>query len=145
MLSFILRCTSLLIFGLAISMLFGCGRTSTLEMVGVGGSVTYQGKPIPEGEIRFMPQEGTKGPVSTAIIQDGRYEVKARGGVPAGAHRVEIRAFRTLTSKAAMDLPGAAPGGVKQQYLPKKFNDQSEMKETIDSGTRNVVKDFKLN
>jgi hypothetical protein len=116
-------------------------------MVAVSGAVMYQGKPIPDGEIRFVPTGDTRGPTSAALVQQGRYEVTARGGVPAGTHRVEVRAFRAMSGsfQASPDLPGAASGqSPKEQYLPKQYNDQSGMTVTIESGQRRLTKDFAL-
>lgn len=59
----------------------GCGRSDGPETFIVTGTVTYQGQPVQEGEIRFAPVEGTKGPASGSTIRDGVYTVTARGGV----------------------------------------------------------------
>ena len=133
--------------GLAIVTAFlgGCGRSTDQEMVVVGGTVTYQGKPIEDGEIRFVPIGDTKGPISSAAIRNGRYEVTARGGVPVGTHRVEVFAFRVKSGRVAADSRGAAPGEPpKEQYLPTEHNERSELKATIDSGRGRITKDFNL-
>jgi hypothetical protein len=126
--------------------LLGCRKTGELEMVVVSGTVTYQGKPIEEGEIRLVPTGDTKGPTSASFIRGGHYEIIARGGVPVGTHRVEIHAARSVPGAApVVDRPGMAPGSLpKEQYLPKKYNDSSELKATIESGRRKITKDFNL-
>jgi hypothetical protein len=131
---------------LMLLLLAGCSRSGELKMSTVSGNVTYRGKPIQEGEIRFIPTGDTKGPTSAGSILDGRYEVTARGGVPVGTHRVEVRAFRVKSSpKPTQDLPGMAPGGgLKEQYLPKQYNERSDLKATIDSGRSKVTRDFDL-
>ena len=68
----------------------GCGKSS-LDRVPVHGTVTFKGKPAADGDVRFIPIEGTKGPVSVGNIVAGEYSIDARGGVPTGKHRVEIR------------------------------------------------------
>ena len=127
-------------------LLAGCGRSGGLEMVVVSGTVTYQGKPIEDGDIRFIPTGDTKGPTSGAPIRNGRYEITARGGVPAGIHRVEVFAFRIRRGGGALEGGrGRAPGELpKEQYLPKKYNDSSELKATIESGRSRISKDFNL-
>jgi hypothetical protein len=134
------------LYGLLLLALAGCGRSGDLEMAAVSGTVTYQGKPIEDGEIRFAPTGDTKGPASAAMIRNGRYEVTARGGVPVGTHRVEVRAFRVIPGAAPLDdRPGVTPGELpKEQYLPPKLNDQSDLRITIDPGHRKMTQDFNL-
>jgi hypothetical protein len=124
--------------------LVGCGRTSDLEMASIGGRVTYGGKPIVEGEIRFVPTGDTRGPTSAGAIENGSYKIVARGGVPVGSHRVEIRACRAAAGgKQHPGLPGDGATS-KEQYLPKKYNDQSELTATIEPGRKQVTLDFDL-
>jgi hypothetical protein len=131
---------------LLLPLLLGCRRTGELEMVVVSGTVTYQGKPIEEGEIRLVPVGDTKGPTSAGLIRDGHYEITARGGVPVGTHRVEIHGVRPVAGATpAEDRPGMAAGSLpKQQYLPKQYNDSSELKVTIEPGRSRITKDFIL-
>ena len=70
----------------------GCDRGG-LERAVVTGSATYRGEPIANGEIRFVPTEGTQGPISGGAITEGVYTADGLGGVPVGTYRVEIRAF----------------------------------------------------
>lgn len=105
----------------------GCGGADTLERVEVRGKVTFAGKPVQNGEIRFFPTQETKGPVSGAPIVDGKYDVTQRGGVPVGSHRVEIEAFRSSRAYAELN----AEGGHREQYLPEKFNIGSKLTTVI--------------
>ena len=50
---------------LLLAALVGCGG-SGLDKAIVSGVVTFQGEPIPNGDILFYPQPGTSGPVSGA-------------------------------------------------------------------------------
>jgi hypothetical protein len=125
-------------------MLLACRRADELEMVTVTGTVTYQGKPLADGDIRFIPIGDTKGPTSSAPIRNGRYQVTARGGVPVGTHRVAVFAFRAKPDNGGGGR-GRAPGEMPQeQYLPQKCNDLSERKVTIESGRGKITKDFNL-
>jgi hypothetical protein len=120
------------------AMTTGCGKSSDLEKVVVAGRVTLDGQPISNGEIRFIPDQGTKGPISGGPIKDGAYKADGRGGVPVGAHRVEIRGYRPQGGQQ----PAASEGGPAEQYVPGKYNDQTELKATIDSDT--TTQDFEL-
>lgn len=56
----------------------------------LSGTVTYDGKPVPKGFIRFDPAEGNPGPGSGAEIIDGNYETPAGKGIIGGPHNVVI-------------------------------------------------------
>ena len=56
----------------ALTLLSGCGD-SGLDKAVVSGKVSYQGEPVQDGLLRFVPIEDTKGPASGAVIRDGVY------------------------------------------------------------------------
>jgi hypothetical protein len=118
----------------------GCS-SGDIPRAEVHGRVTLDGNPIAKGQIRFVP---TDGPVWLANVQDGKYSTAGTKGVPKGDLRVEIQAFRT---PAGFD-PSLDPSGdgivPMQQYLPPKFNLQSELKMTIAADADRVEKDFEL-
>ena len=65
------------------AMLLACSglacRSSSegLERVLVSGEVHYQGRPVQRGEIRFVPEDGTRGPVTVAVIElEGEIEAE---------------------------------------------------------------------
>ena len=62
-------------------LLAGCGRRGP-ERFQLAGSVTFAGKPVPSGLIRFEPDasRGNGGPVGYAAIKDGRYTTATQGG-----------------------------------------------------------------
>jgi hypothetical protein len=127
-----------IIAGLAIGAgLAGCRGGRGPERVIVSGTITHNGKPIPEGEIRFVPAPPAAVPVAIAQIVDGQYRVDHHGGVPVGTHKVEIQAFHMPSKPVPL---GPAP----QNYLPKRFNTDSQLKMTIESGSREITKDFAL-
>jgi hypothetical protein len=117
----------------------GCGQSSDLDKVVVRGTVTLDGQPIPNGELRFIPTNGTKGPISGGPIKDGAYVAQGRGGVPVGEHRVEIKAYRPA---AKAGQPTDPEGGPAEQYLDKRYNEQSTLTAKIDSSTE--TQDFQL-
>ncbi|QDU90489.1 hypothetical protein Pla175_38940 [Pirellulimonas nuda] len=118
----------------------GCGPPEGLQKVVVDGVVTLDGAPIPNGEIRFLPIEGTEGPVSGGPIKDGQYRAESRGGVPVGEHRVEIRAFRAPTGRQTGTA--AIEGGPAEQYLPQQYNTKSELTASVSSSS--AKQDFSL-
>ena len=120
-------------------LLGGCGKQqSGITKVVVQGTVTFDGEPISNGEIRFYPAEGTQGPVSGGPIKDGKYVAKGKGGVPVGKHTVDIRAFRPESRSAQAD----PEGGPVVQWLPSRFNANTTLIATISKDTD--TQDFDL-
>lgn len=135
-------------WGLVVSLaaVAGCGPVG-LDRVPVSGTVTFNGEPLKTGDMRFVPINGTHAPVGAANIIDGRYAADGKGGVAVGAYRVEILAWRDKKDHVA---PALLPPGVKkedlakEQYLPAKYNTQSELDITIAPGSGKIVRDFAL-
>lgn len=118
--------------------LLGCGRDGPPRVV-VTGTVTYQGQPIEEGEIRFYPKPGTETPMSGSYIKQGRYEANGLGGVPVGDFRVEILAF--AGRKTDGDLEKQTVG---RQFLPAKYNESSQLELTVAPSWGAITRDFHL-
>jgi len=118
--------------GLAIGLAFGmtsCG--GALATVEASGAVTWDGQPLPDGQIAFLPEVGG-GTGGSGTIKDGRYTVRA----PAGKYTVQI------TASKLVPLPAGKTGmmGAKeemQQYIPDRYNAKSKL--TVDVG---AVKEF---
>lgn len=79
-----------LLLGLVLSIL-GCGSSQDgPTRYHLSGKVTYDGKPVPKGFIRFDPAEGNPGPGSGAEIKDGEFETPDGKGIIGGPHQVVI-------------------------------------------------------
>jgi hypothetical protein len=61
--------------------LAGCGSDEP-DLYHLSGTVTFDGKPIPQGKIYFTPDssKGNKGPAGYATIKDGKFDTKEEGG-----------------------------------------------------------------
>jgi len=74
--------------------LSGCGGgESGPERYQVSGSVTFNGSPVPYGNVQFQPDlgKGNSGPAGYATIIDGKYSTADGGkGVVPGPHQVII-------------------------------------------------------
>ena len=126
----------------------GCAQEGP-ERVIVSGSVTYQGQPLGDAQIRFMPTKGTQAPVSGAAVGDGKYVVDGKGGVPVGTHRIEITAYRIdpnykPPAGEAAQFVNDLEGPPREQYIPEKYNRNSELEITIETGSDDVTRDFDL-
>jgi hypothetical protein len=72
----------------------GCGADGP-SRYSISGSVTFQGKPVPVGFIKFEPDtsKGNAGPGAGAPIKDGRYTVPSDKGVVGGHYRAIVDGF----------------------------------------------------
>jgi len=132
-------------FGLCVLALSGCGQSSwDVERTVVSGKVTFNGEPIQKGQIRFVPEGQTEGPVTIGQIEKGQYTIDAEGGVPVGTHRIEITAYREAerNPNEPEEIPGVE-GTPEEQFIPEKYNNLTELKATIESGGP-ATKDFEL-
>lgn len=88
---------------------WGCGDTGPTRYP-VAGVVTYNGRPVPTGNVIFVPDEGPA--AVTTIAEDGGYHLEA----VAGRHRVGVTA-----------IPEPPPGTDEGSYIsppplvPSKF------------------------
>jgi hypothetical protein len=129
--------------------LAGCGGNRGPERVLVSGTVTYKGAPVNEGRIRFIPAAASEVPMSGAYIVEGKYQVDGRGGIPVGTHKVQIEGYRwtgaaTPKNPPQSAAPDAIQGSVGSQFLPPKYNTETQLEITIPPGSGKIVKNFDL-
>ena len=69
---------------LAGGMTLGCGSGQDgPQRVGIRGIVTYQQQPVTRGVINLQPHQGTVGPATGTIVNNGSYEIRPdRGPAP---------------------------------------------------------------
>lgn len=102
----------------------------------VTGTVTYNGEPVPYGEITFAPDgaKGNQGPGAVVTISNGTYQVGREHGVIGGPHIVTITGYTAAPDSGAVsDIPTPQP---KQLFAPYSEN--------ADLPTDNTIKDFKV-
>lgn len=128
----------------------GCRRLSDEPVrVVVTGSVSYRGKPVAKGEIRFVPTKESKGPVTIAKITDGQFRAEAKGGVPVATQRVEILGYAPDPKYKGQEqkrppMFSADEWPPRLQYLPNKYNTESTLELIVASGQGDIHKDFDL-
>jgi hypothetical protein len=121
----------------------GCSGRKPMR---VWGEVTFDGKPVEKGQIVFAPMDDTPGPTTGADIIAGRYEVPQKiGPWSGGTYQVEITALakngKTLPNP---EIPGGPPVELADNYIPTKYNHQTELIVDIsDDASKNQV-DFHL-
>jgi hypothetical protein len=106
----------------------GCSRSTGRQAI--EGTVTLDGTPLIEGSIVFLPQPGTKSPTCGGTISQGRFSIAPAGGAACGTFRVEITAVRK-TGKKVMNPKDNQLVDEIEQYIPAKYNGQSELTVTV--------------
>ena len=110
-----------------IVLLAGCSDDRAAE---VTGTVTVDGKPVDEGTISFIPDNG-KGGTGGGPIKEGRYTATK---VSTGTAKVQIRVPKVVGSKKAYDAPNSPVHDVKVESLPGKYNETTELRFEVHSG-----------
>lgn len=126
-----------------ILLLFSFAGCDTSGRFPLAGKVQYAEQPIDYGYIQFSPLPGTVGPTSGADIKEGAYRIPAEQGLMRGSYRVSIQAWKRAKSWSIDPVTGErTEGGDMKQFLPVKYNDDSEL--TIEIGTGTDTFDFDL-
>jgi len=120
-----LLCTALLYCG-------GCSGPSGPTLAEAGGVVTYQGQPVPDATVVFVPQAGT--PAMGQTDDEGRFEFNTQGapGAIVGPGTISITAVRQsreLTDEEVEKTGGAAfdalVASIRKSVIPEKYNHPS--------------------
>lgn len=125
-----------MLVGLSLSVV-GCGGGT--DRASVSGEVTFEGTPVAEGKINFMPIDGTLSPTAGATITEGRFHIKADKGPKEGKFKVEIKAFRP-TGKRVRDKDSGEEYDEIEWYIPDRYNRQSELVAEIKLNEKNELK-----
>jgi hypothetical protein len=110
-----LLCICAFVAGLA-----GCAGGEAKRQA-VSGTVKWQGKPLNQGSINFLPEDPALGTSGGALIKDGQYSISANQGLLPGRYKVTIS---SADPKKAVDPdadPGA-PGPVYKDRVQPKYN-----------------------
>ncbi len=115
--------------------LWGCGGSGVkVPPLGkVEGTVTLDGQPLANAAVSFQPVDGKGGPSQGITDSEGKYSlihVPGHPGATISEHMVRI------TGK-----PADAPASQKET-VPPKYNDQSQLKVTVEEGDN--THDFNL-
>ncbi|GAG42912.1 unnamed protein product [marine sediment metagenome] len=103
----------------------GCGDSGP-KRYPVTGEVTWEGQPLPDGDILFTPVDG--GVPDAGKVIDGKFEMQA----VAGPKNVSI--FATRETGEVDATMGVAP---RESYLPVRYNDATKLTADVDPAAEN--------
>ncbi|UUO08643.1 carboxypeptidase-like regulatory domain-containing protein [Blastopirellula sp. J2-11] len=132
------RCRSIMLFlGIVLCSLSGCWQSGGMILGEVTGTVTLDGKPLPDAMVSYYPEVGGR---SAHGVTDaaGRYQLRYTGskdGAPVGAHRVKVEV-------GVQSGEGPPKKTAKIPPLPSKYNSESELTADVQRGSNTI--DFTL-
>jgi hypothetical protein len=120
--------------------ILGCNKE---PRTAVSGTVTFDGQPLPAGQIVFEPTSA--GRLGIAQISNGAYNMPATQGPTAGKYVVRITANRPSGRKTKTGGGRDTKALVDQheQFIPGKYNEQSQLTTEV-AGEGLIVRDFPL-
>lgn len=119
--------------------LIGCSSQSDRSRV--QGDVSYNGEPVDDGGIAFVPDGGGDADRATGMIRDGHYDLDSTRGPHPGKYHVEIY-WNKKTGRQITSPSGKATKDETKQAIPPKYNEHTELTVEIKPG-RNTL-DFNL-
>jgi hypothetical protein len=118
----------LAVLGFCLLMLLGCSRTAGRQSL--EGTVTFDGAPLAEGSILFVPQDNTTSPTCGGKISQGRFSILPKDGAARGTFRVQITAVRNTGRKLTRPQDGQQMNET-EQFIPARYNQNSELTATV--------------
>jgi hypothetical protein len=103
----------------ACGFLAGCSK---VQPVAVNGEVLLDGKPMSEGEISLVAEDGSGADVFE--VKDGKFQGQSKPG----KKKVEIRKYKI---GEATKMADKVIEGTKENILPAKYNTETTMKAEV--------------
>jgi len=117
--------------------LAGCNNENLPGLGRVTGTVTMDGKPLPDALVAFEPVDGSAAPAMGRTDASGAYELYySRGvkGAKVGEHTVRVNSYQETGADDNRKIP--------KETVPAKYNVITELKATVKRGSNSL--DFAL-
>jgi hypothetical protein len=109
----------------------GVGCPGSAPLGQVDGTVTLDGMPLKEGEVRFIPADG-KSQAASAKVIDGKFTAQ----VPTVEMCVEISAPKVIGKRKMYDTPDSPVVDKVKELLPPRYNAKTELRLIVKSGVQ---------
>jgi hypothetical protein len=115
--------------------LAGCGAGD--RKLPVSGQVTWQGKPLETGMIRFLPQGADPKTESGAVITQGRYTIPRESGLEPGTYKVTVSSPDPKSGTIPDAPPGERGGYPATERIPAEYNVNTKLTFEVKAGATN--------
>ncbi len=105
------------------------------------GTVVFDGAPVEEGSISFLPADGTTSRKASAAILNGEFDIPGDRAPSPGKFKVEISWMKKTGKKIASADPGIMADETKEA-IPAKFNRETTLIRDLVAGENKL--EFKL-
>lgn len=119
--------------------LIGCG-TDGPELANVTGTVTFDGQPVPDATVTFIPQEGQGSPSYGHTDVDGHYVMRftlQKEGAMLGTHDVTIETQQYPPQELA-ELREAGVLTGDPVKIPGKYRNVGELTAQVERGNNEI-------
>jgi hypothetical protein len=113
---------------LGTALIGGCSGGSG-DLAVVEGKVTYNGKPVPNGTVNFLPANGDKPSATGEIQPDGSYSLQTylgsrpSEGAVIGKHKVVVVAMQDMSNRLPEERSPLPPPIVPVKYTSPATSD----------------------
>jgi hypothetical protein len=120
----------------------GCGSKSELDLIPLRGEVTYNGQPLTEGTVLYVPETSSSGRQASGAIQsDGSFALTTTqrdDGVMKGEYQIVVHAYaarpREPETREEVEAMAASGELERKHIIPKKYTEPttSGLTDTVD-------------
>jgi hypothetical protein len=119
--------------------LAGCGSEGA-GLLGVKGTVNFEGKPLARGSINFELEDRTNPFHSGAAIEDGKFAIPQARGLKPGTYLVRISSADSAPTDSSQ--PPGEPL-IAKELIPTSWNSESKQKVEVKAGATDLKFDVK--
>src|SRR5437870_1956612 len=110
----------------AVVSLTGCGGDPNARQA-VSGTVTFNGQPLDQGRIHFVPVDKTKSD-SGATVENGKYNIPRDVGLMPGTYKVSVYSYDQKGAKVqSSEIPGEPSAKQFKERIPAQYNVQTKL------------------
>jgi hypothetical protein len=116
----------------------GCNPEGLPGLGRVTGTITMDGKPVPDAMVAFDPVGGGAAPAMGRTDASGNYELyysRGNKGAKTGEHTVQINSYRETGDDDARQI--------QKETIPSRYNVKTELKATVSRGSNTINFDLK--
>jgi hypothetical protein len=129
------RVALFLVLALVVTIASGCPQPEGPPTYPVSGEVTFDGKPVAEGQIIFEPAESDGTRPAAGPISEGKFRFE----IEPGSKRVKVVAEREVG-----DVDPVMGARRRENYIPAKYNEKSELTAEVTTDEEQNIYSFPM-